>query len=233
MSFQPQQAHSPQTENSTVIQQGYLQAYRNGEVIKVFAVLSAKSLVLYSEDPSKFQGVSVSASIDISRSNVLEEGNFKRPKSFGIFHDQSFLEFSCATNSARLSWLKSFQGAKETTESLQKLKGIKATMDLYRAPTAAILRPSGNSSTSTATPLPPRSTTSSGISSGAMMFSDTFNQLRALSNQGGSYQQQLPVSTQSSAPALLIQPKLKKNCKSFDILIFYLVLFMIIFELHI
>jgi hypothetical protein len=209
-------SHSAIPDNTTIVQQGYLQAFRNGEATKVFAVLTNKQLSLYTEDPSKTSAAILISSIDVSKSKVLEEGNFKRPKSFGVFSDQSFLEFSCATNSARISWLKSIHDAKEVSESLQKLKGIKASMDFYRAPTA-VGRPSVQASSSTlptsrAGPVADVSTSSNAI------FSDTFAQLRALNGVSASQQQLQHSNFQHqhpqvsfAAPSMPLQPALKKN----------------------
>lgn len=211
-------SHSAIPDNTTIVQQGYLQAFRNGEATKVFAVLTNKQLSLYTEDPSKNSAAILTSSIDVSKSKVLEEGNFKRPKSFGVFSDQNFLEFSCATNSARISWLKSIHGAKEISESLQKLKGIKASMDFYRAPTA-VGRPSVQGSSSTF-PTPRAGPVADVSTSSNAIFSDTFAQLRALNGVSTSHQQlqhsnfQHPHPQVSfAAPSMPLQPALKKNRK--------------------
>lgn len=207
MNFQASQ-HSNSADSSTALQQGYLQAYQNGEVVKVFAVLSPKSLQLYSEDPSKYPTASLSASIDLSKSKLLEEGNFKRPKSFGVFGEHSFFEFSCATNSSRLSWVKSFQSAKESSESVSKLRGLKATVDFYRAPSAAPARPQPESQ-----PVPPSVPDSRKFtqSSSTQLFGDALGQLRAL-NSSVSFQQPPHQSQAMQGQASLVaQPKMKKN----------------------
>jgi hypothetical protein len=203
-----------QSESSNILQQGYLQAYRNGEVVKVFAILSSNSLSVYTEDPSKQSSSAHIESIDLKKSKVLEEGNFKRPKSFGIFSDQSFFEFSCATNSARLSWLKTFQAAKDSSESISKLRDLKASMDLYRNPSLVGRQESQPSRTAQL------SSQSQRLSTGANVFNDTLAQLRAIGNPSVAQNQQ-PQSTipqiQStslgSGPNVILQPKLKKNCK--------------------
>lgn len=221
--------NSPVQDNS-LLQQGYLQVIRNGEALKVFAVLTPKNLLIYSEDPTKYQNAELSTSIDIAKSKLLEEGNFKRPKSFGVFSDQNFLEFSCATNSSRLSWLKSFNNAKESSESLQKLKGIKATMDLYRAPTVVgRSNPAPNPTSSLASSPNHASILRSKFSgSSKNLFGDTFSQLKSLNNadslppnqstqQLQNHAQQQPQQSHVSfaTPNLIAQPKLKKNSKLF------------------
>lgn len=219
------------SDPSSVLQQGYLQVHRNGENSKVFAILTAKNLVLYPEDPAKFPNSTPTSSIDISKSKLIDEGNFKRPKSFGVLFDQGFLEFSCATNSARSLWLKSVESAKASSDSLQKLRDLKVSMDYYRAPvpvSSMVGRPSSTMQGVTPS-VSSRPSSEFGASKGrgtldatpgsASVFSDTFSQLRMLGGGSGTpYNQPSPqsaapptVPSSSAASSLIVQPKVAKR----------------------
>jgi hypothetical protein len=88
--------------------QGYLQlSTGQGEVQKSFVLVQHDKLCLYSDDPGKQQYLQPYAMYDLTRVQLVEQGAFQRPKSFGIVTaDRGLLEFTCPTNSIRSSWIK-------------------------------------------------------------------------------------------------------------------------------
>lgn len=89
--------------------QGYLQVVAGqGDVLqKSFVLVQQDKLCLYTDDPAKTQYLQPYAMYDLARVQLVEQGAFQRPKSFGVVTaDRGLLEFTCPTNSIRSSWIK-------------------------------------------------------------------------------------------------------------------------------
>ncbi|RYH12954.1 hypothetical protein EON65_36855 [archaeon] len=99
-------------DSSQPLQQGYLQFAQSGECRKVFARVNQNSITLLSDDPTKVADAHLIASFDLHKTNLIEQGDFQRPKSFGLLvSGTGLVEFSCPTNSVRSAWIKTIQQA--------------------------------------------------------------------------------------------------------------------------
>lgn len=92
--------------------QGFLLFTLGGESQKTFAIIQSKKLYLYHDDPSKSNQSRALGIFELDKTHLLESGDFKRPKSFGLQTSQGYIEFSCPTNSVRSTWIKALSESK-------------------------------------------------------------------------------------------------------------------------
>eukprot|EP00981_Chlorochromonas_danica_P009265 scaffold2582_cov162-Ochromonas_danica.AAC.34 len=97
------------TPSSSNFQQGYLQYLQGDRCQKVFVTVQANAITLFSDDPAKTSSpLQPLAHFETSKIQLIESGDFQRPKSFGLsVPNLGLVEFACPTNSVRSAWVKS------------------------------------------------------------------------------------------------------------------------------
>lgn len=94
---------------SSNFQQGYLQYLQGDRCQKVFVTVQANAITLFADDPAKTSSpLQPLAHFETSKIQLIESGDFQRPKSFGLsVPNLGLVEFACPTNSVRSAWIKS------------------------------------------------------------------------------------------------------------------------------
>jgi hypothetical protein len=126
--------HSNPNFNQSVLHQGYLQYLQGEQGQKVFLTVTSNNICLFPEDPSKVPNLTPISVFNPQRVKLLDSGDFKRPKSFGLLTEKGVIEFSCPTNSVRTSWIKSISelSSNSAPSSIPKLDPAMEIM--YRTP---------------------------------------------------------------------------------------------------
>lgn len=208
-----------------ILQQGYLQQFKDESCFKVFAIVKDSELLLYRDDPANNPRTTLFSSVNLAKAQVLEEGDYRRPKSFGLVIDKQYFEFSCPTNSVKASWLKSLSQSR-TSPTLEGLRKLQSNMELFRSPVPInraqsqqqIPTSTGNNySTASSYPDPYMERSYARQQQSQQhepsYFGDAMQQLKSLSSSGA--EQASPAQTQNS---LLLKPVMKKAatlCKYF------------------
>jgi hypothetical protein len=126
--------HSNPTFNQSVLHQGYLQYLQGDQGQKIFLTVTSNNICLFPEDPSKVPNLTPISVFNPQRVKLLDSGDFKRPKSFGLLTEKGVIEFSCPTNSVRTSWIKSISELSSSSAPSSTPKLDPAMELMYRTP---------------------------------------------------------------------------------------------------